>query len=60
MTEHEFRIFSGVFAAAFVRRAVALPGSTDDAADDDAAVIAADLARRAVEAWRRLAKEILP
>lgn len=55
MTPREYSVFESTYGAAFARYAKPLGSDgASRASDDDAAVIAGDLARRAVEAWRRM------
>ena len=58
MTNHEYNMFESTYGAAFARYAKPITDEPSKVADDEAAVIAADLARRAVEAWRRIVREM--
>jgi hypothetical protein len=62
MTPFEENVFAAAFACAFVRHTspVAVAASDEPGGDDDAALVAGDRARRAVEAFRRLMFEESP
>lgn len=60
MNWREHAIFAATYAAAFARYAIdpAVSDSSTDATDDEAAIVAGNVARRAVNAWRRLMKAV--